>query len=71
MIVKCQLSQFTTAADRQMLFYNRAEDWIWQGTVTPEWLDLFESQGARFFAKVRWRNGEPPEFVGALTDLGW
>lgn len=81
MIVKCQRS-ITTSEDRpQMLFYNRARDWMWQGDLTAEWEEQFGSppktlgemmRSERFFAEVRWRERhQPPEFVRRLPEQNW
>ena len=81
MIVKCQRSVTTSEAVPQMLFYNRARDWEWQGNLTPEWQEQFgPSPGTlgemmrseRFFAEVRWRHRHlPPEFVKRLPEQHW
>lgn len=72
MIVKCQHSITTSEAAPQMLFYDKARKWQWQGDVTPEWADLFKRFGLRFFANCKvFKDGRPPEFVRKVPDLEW
>lgn len=76
MIVKCQRSLETTHPRVQVLFYNRACDWIWQGDLTTEWsvhFGLSDSDADnRFFAEVRWRDRhQAPEFVRRLPEQHW
>lgn len=77
MIAKCQRSLETTELDGpQLLIYNRARDWMWQGAISEEWMALFGPTLAphdnRFFAEVRWNDGrEPPTFVRKLPEQNW
>jgi hypothetical protein len=74
MIVKCQRSLSTTLQYAQMLFYNRARDWMWQGDLTDDWNERFGKENtlgnAKFFAEVRWQNQKfgPPEFIRRVPD---
>jgi hypothetical protein len=80
-IVKCQRSITTTEDVPQMLFYNRARDWVWQGDLTAEWDGQFgpspktigeQMKSERFFAEVRWRDRhQPPEFVRRVGEQNW
>jgi hypothetical protein len=75
-IVKCQRSLETTEAAPQLLFYNRARDWLLQCDLTDEWNQHFGATTApddnRFFAEVRWPNRRtPPEFVRRLPEQHW
>ena len=73
MIVKCQRSLETTEAAPQLLFYNRARDWMLQCDLTADWNKHFgpttSPDDNRFFAKVRWLDrSRPPEFVHRLKE---
>lgn len=70
MKVKCQRSVFTTDSERQMLLYDEAQDWIWEGHVNDEWNALFDRYGERFFAEVASSIG-PPDFLKKLPEQGW
>ena len=76
MIVKCQRSLETTEFVPQLLFYNRARDWMLQCDLTEEWNQLFGKTTSpddnRFFAEVRWPTRiEPPQFVRRLPEQHW
>ena len=76
MIVKCQRSIVTTEAAPQLLFYNRARDWMLQCDLTEEWNARFghtiSPDDNRFFAEVRWPvRAEPPQFVRRLPEQHW
>lgn len=76
MIVKCQRSLETTEFVPQLLFYNRARDWMLQCDLTEEWNKYFgpptSPDDNRFFAEVRWPTRiEPPQFVRRLPEQGW
>jgi hypothetical protein len=77
-IAKCQRSLETTEAAPQLLIYNRARDWMWQGDIPPDWNARFGKTTSpddnRFFAEVKWgaQYGEgPPMFVRRLPEQHW
>ena len=52
MIVKVQVSLFTTEAARQVLIYNEDRSITYQGDVTPEILDVMDGERKRYFFAV-------------------
>lgn len=76
MIVKCQRSVATNEPVPQLLFYNRARDWMLKCNLTKEWNEHFgptlSPDDSRFFAEVRWPvRAQPPIFVRRLPEQHW
>jgi hypothetical protein len=57
LIVKVQISLFTTETTRQMLVYDRRKSVVFQGDVTQEVLDEMEGDPKAFFHATHRRDG--------------
>ena len=49
MIIKVQVSLFTTEAKQQVFMYNQSRDLEWQCDATPELLALMAGEPKKFF----------------------